>query len=440
MDDKNTEIWKIGYKNMEILTTTYNKRKQIEQLQDEFMKFSWRGFDSFENFGAFIINEKKGSLKFYGTPSFSNEYTKPQFDAAGGQLIGVNTERKSISFTIGVYWISIEHLRYLMDWLNPYTVSFLSFNFDPKYRYNVKLSKISEGTRWVVGKEEDKLMYYTELQLSFEIQGAQCAKGYNSYEWGYDKNNKNKWKLSYDSDNELNVLTISLNKNNDFVPSDLQTPIEVTSMFDIYTKNTSEINSNIFYKISLYAEWGEQSPIMLYEVNLKNLTHTELKYIEDKKGSYIKDGEVYILDSVTRYDLIDGKYVVSETGSYIKNDEEYIIDTRKRYIRTNPLQTISIKYNSEDGLLYLQEGTTDEVLSLLVTSDSGQRIVDSFISNKFFLPGKFDIYDFYTTGDVSLKLSVKKYSENGSTIPEEFFDKMIGGGSIIVCYPRTNLI
>ena len=57
----------------------------------------------FANFGAFIINEKKGSLKFYNGPSFKNNYSKPQFQDGYTNLTGVTFETQTISFTIGIY-------------------------------------------------------------------------------------------------------------------------------------------------------------------------------------------------------------------------------------------------------------------------------------------------------------------------------------------------
>jgi hypothetical protein len=86
-----------------ISNITSQRRQQIKALQDEFTTFSWGGDDAFENFGAFIINDKKGSLKFYNGASFSNEYTSPQFGENGGYLQGVTFKQQTIDFTIGVY-------------------------------------------------------------------------------------------------------------------------------------------------------------------------------------------------------------------------------------------------------------------------------------------------------------------------------------------------
>lgn len=128
-------------------TTTVQKRSLLKSLQDDFTTFSWGGYDAFENFGAFIINDKNGSLKFYNGPGFSNEYVKPQFDTTGGFLQGVTFNKQQISFTIGVYWISIEDYRKMLHWLSPLKTDYLQFGFDKHYRYDVKLAKIADSTR-----------------------------------------------------------------------------------------------------------------------------------------------------------------------------------------------------------------------------------------------------------------------------------------------------
>ena len=88
---------------MTISDKTRERRRQIKNLQDGFMTFSWRGYDAFDNFGAFIVNKKEGQLKFYNGPSFSNEYTQPQFSNGGGELVGVSFNKQKIDFTIAVY-------------------------------------------------------------------------------------------------------------------------------------------------------------------------------------------------------------------------------------------------------------------------------------------------------------------------------------------------
>lgn len=96
---------------------------------DEFCTFSWNGVDAFDTFGAFIIN--KDSLKFYNGPSYSNQYTQPLFTDGEQTITGLKFNVQKISFNIGVYWISEEHYRRLIYWLNPYEIGALVFDFEP---------------------------------------------------------------------------------------------------------------------------------------------------------------------------------------------------------------------------------------------------------------------------------------------------------------------
>jgi hypothetical protein len=103
------------FPGLKITKNTIDKRSQIKNQLDGFMAFSLDGYDSFENFGMFILNDKKGSLKFYNGAPFSNEYTKPQFDSNGGSLQGVSFQKQTIAFSVGVYWFSILQYRAMLN-------------------------------------------------------------------------------------------------------------------------------------------------------------------------------------------------------------------------------------------------------------------------------------------------------------------------------------
>ena len=303
------------YNNLSLSNTTKRKRAQIKSLKDEFMTFSWRGFDAFENFGAFIINEKKGSLKFYNGLYLTNEYTKPQFDSNVGELMGVNFNRRKIDFTIGVYWISIEHYRLLLNWLDPMETSTLSFGFNKKYGYVVKLAKIADSTRHIVGRDENgEAMYYTELKLSFELQGAQCAVGLHPYE--------------FDS-TESGIYFIKTSIS-DFIESDLPTPVEVSFSIAPSTHQHT-INFEVEESIEVKNEETNETKIMktnitLFQANLANLAIEKDKedkiipynitYNSETGILYIKYGNTQekILDLITTTDTGE-RLLISSTSS-----------------------------------------------------------------------------------------------------------------------------
>lgn len=378
------------YHNIYISEKTKQKRQQIKSLQDEFMTFSWGGYDAFENFGAFIINDKNGSLKFYNGPGFSNEYSKPQFDNSGGDLQGVNFNKQTISFTIGVYWINIKQYRLMLNWLNPLEVDYLIFGFNPDYRYNVKLSKLGDSTKWVVGKENGEPMYYTEIPLTFEVQGTPCAKGVNSYEFV-------NWKIA-SRDIKRDARTYI--NSNDFIESDLPTPLDISLSFLLKDGTNQDLNKNYIYHIELNAELhdneiGEETPsdnyesILLFSAEFQNLT---------------------------------------------------IIPAENQYESITPL-SLNIRYNSEVGLLFLTYGNSNEkILSLLNLNDIGEKIINNYTVNKFSLPGKFSYPDF-DTKKLQLKLSVWKYNSAAQfAVDRAFLSEITGKQPSIVCYPRTNIL
>lgn len=161
---------------------------QVSPMLDKYATFRWDN-EEMTLYHTFIINEKNGSLKFYNGPSFSNNYTQSQFESASSKFTGVTFKTQQISFTIAVYAITEELYRKLIYKLHPYTISNLSFGFEPNWRYVCKLSNISDSTRYIVGhytsdSGQTKELYYTELKLTFDIIGDAVAQ--STQELGYN--------------------------------------------------------------------------------------------------------------------------------------------------------------------------------------------------------------------------------------------------------------
>lgn len=375
-----------------ISTITQQRRNQIKALQDEFCTFSWGGEDAFEKFGAFIINEKKGSLKFYNGPDFSNEYTKPQFDNASGNLQGVTFNRQTITFTIGVYWFSIEEYRKLLHWLNPLKISYLTFGFNKNFRYNVKLSKRGDSTRWVIGKEDGEPRYYTELPLTFELQGTPCAKGILPYSFksSTDLNAVSKWNFVKESDSTVTGKSY-LWRNDDFIASDLETPFQIRFRLNLQSdglKLTPEIDNDVSeYTISLFANYKKDK----YEENILLCSFT-LQHL----ALFIQQG-----------------------------------------------YTLYFTYVSETGLVFITTNDTGigSLLSQQTLTDSGEFLVSSLESYKFMLPGSLDHDGFYD-GEISFQLKYKRsIQRNGEWLNGNIHQSCYDNQDIsIECYPRTNII
>lgn len=378
-----------NWNNIILSSRTVRARNQLKWGIDDFASFTWRGIDAFETFGAFIINNKN-SLKFYNGPTFTNEYTKPQFETAAGQLTGVTFQIQKIDFVMGVYWISEQDYRQMIYWLHPYEINTLTFGFEPNYYYQVKLASIENGIRYIVGYEDNIPMYYTEMKVTFELQGAPVAYGNKYFEFEQHTPDGGNWL----NETKNEITTYSKINSADNRNSDLETPliIETTIDFSKIVKDVTVTDTGIDdLQISAFVKYGDQSTsIKLYEVIFKNLNF--------------------------------GNHVDSTSNKF------------------------NITYNSESALLFLQHGDSmRELLSRLTTLTSGDRIVDSLSANQFRIPGNFDDYEF----DLSqLKIEFKvtilnpqfKFEAPESTLWTDLNTLKTYFTVSVYSRPRTNLI
>ena len=365
------------WNNITLSPKTQQERARIKWGIDDFASFSWRGVDAFETFGAFIINNKN-SLKFYNGPTFTNEYTKPQFETAAGQLTGVTFAIQKIDFMIGVYWISEEDYRQMIYWLHPYVIDTLTFGFEPNYYYQVKLAAIDNGNRYIVGNEmvNNKVepRYYTELKLTFEIQGPAVAYYNTEYEW---------------LEPEIQIEDIPANEYRGIQrfdtsgvtlkSSDLETPMIIYTSIDL--SKIPALSNNLLFSAYVYYESHTDEKKKLFEVEFKNLTY----------------------------------FTAEDDTSNILN----------------------VVYDSEKALLFLQHGDSmQELLTRLTTLSSGDRLIDHLTVNQFRIPGVFDDVSF-DINKIYLEYQLKILDPVGQTTTitrTGLFDATIS------CRPRTNLI
>lgn len=225
---------------------------QVSPMLDKYATFSWDD-EEMTNYHAFIINEKKGSLKFYNGPSFSNNYTQPQFESASSRFTGVTFKTQQIAFTIAVYAVTAEQYRRLINKLHPYVISNLSFGFDKDWRYVCKLSNISDSDRYIVGHYNDngdtKELYYTELKLTFDIVGDAVAQ--STAEIGFIPPSSSSTQLS---------SPIILHHN----PNDLTSELDTPFLFTFTVSPRDNLNPELSLSIN--------NTIVLFKMVLQNLT------------------------------------------------------------------------------------------------------------------------------------------------------------------------
>ena len=329
-----------------INNSTSARRAELAKRLDKFCTFSWNGVDAWEQFGCFIINEKN-SLKFYNGPSFSNSYTSPMFTDEAGALTGLKFSTQSISFTIGVYWITEEEYRKFIHWLNPYAVGALAFSFEPYWTYNVKLSGMKDSTRYPIGKDENgKDTYYTEMSLTFEIQGQPCAIRSTPYVWQVTSSTANRINLSLNPQYDGAEGTGN-------VDSDLPTGFEIKMPIHLNVIKSDTLTTSIKRKLM---ELNKTDP----DASLDLI----LKYKVDEKISY----------ELLNLRLFHLSYMIEDD-----NATEFNFD---------------ISYDSVNGLCQLQVGDTTKLLTRIESLSNGERLVKSMKCAQFQFPGVFDQPDF----------------------------------------------
>ena len=187
-----------------------------------------------------------------------------------------------------------------------------------RLRYIAKLSKIDDSTRYILGKDSDgEYRYYTEIKLSFEIQGDACLNYINNYNFAYDSSNQ----------------TFSFNTTEDFIESDLNTPLE----FECKLQPVEEIDDPNF-SIMLTAKIPQK-----IENNTVKTWHS--------------------------YKLFEGVF------------SNLSFDTFGGY-------PLNLRYLSDSGLLLIKTGNgEDQLVTLQSTTASGKHLIERLEVNKFKLPG-----------------------------------------------------
>lgn len=227
---------------------------RVSPLLDNYCRFEWAGHDMWEDFHAFILNESKGSLKFYNGPSYSNNYTSLQFESAKNLFTGVTFKTWTISFKIGVYAVTEKQYRKLIYALSPYEINNLIFAFQPDWRYVVKLSKVEDGTRYVIGKQGNEDLYYTEMSISFDIQGDACAYAVLP---------------TIFQDSSYTTISKNIRKFT------LTSPLEVSDIETPLLLNFSVNGNNGVNHIKCYARWNDDTSTdtNLFDLSLINISN-----------------------------------------------------------------------------------------------------------------------------------------------------------------------
>ena len=361
---------------MSYTTLTQNKRTQLKSQMDDFATFQWRGHDMWEKYGCFIIYESKGILKFYNGPGYSNKYAKPQFSSSTNTLIGVDFKQKTISMKVGMYWFTIEEYQEFLNEIGPYVVNYLTFGYEKNYGYLVKLANIADSPRYIIGtNEKGNYVYYTEMDLNWELLGDNCVRSNLPYEYSYNRS-VGEWNCRLDSRADMTDDSL------------LDTPI----LFELplsFTSETAELELQAVNKNN------PQDCNMLFHINLQNLTYSPNQ--EQKL-------------------LLEEDF--PDVGAWSQFLNSY---------------HMFIRYDSETGLIYIQEGNNDtwHLLNFQTDNNTGQYLLKSAQVNKWKIPGLFSTKSIKST-DWKFKLVVDNIDM--TSFPDEALN------TAITVYARKNIV
>lgn len=160
------------------------------------------GMKGTDDFKGFIVNDGEG-LQFVNSPEFSNEFAQMPY---GKQTFYLGNTQGNRMFTleIALKEVSLQEYRNFLMWLGLDTKGVLSFDYNSKYGYNVKVDSIENGVFEVVIVDCDVRKYNVELVVSFVTTGRAEAR------WIYTEP---VWKGISHVDN----ITIDNDKNLDWI-------------------------------------------------------------------------------------------------------------------------------------------------------------------------------------------------------------------------------
>ncbi len=361
-------------------TRTIAERKKFAGLVDEFATFTWDNIDMFNEFGAFIINDKKGSLKFYNGASFKNEYSKPQFQNGYTNISGISFDTQKISFQVGIYWISIEDYRVLMNFLHPYKVSFLSFSFEKEYGYYCKLADIKDSTRHIIGKEngipsyEEGVIYHLGDKVVYSQQCYTCKVNNSSSTWVAEE-----WESPTSSNNLQYSKIIGSNQSGYRYYTELQLTFEVIGAQ--CAKSTQPAIANLgdwTHTLDLDKHYYDYTEMLVSDLDMPLQIHLNFRVPTSLSSSnlitWAITGEASIKYTFENNNIVTNKVTLFQIE--LKN------------LRQG--DNISLIYDAEQGLIYWKTGEKENIVSLLSTNDSGMRIINGLNAKQFAWPGRLN--------------------------------------------------
>lgn len=336
--------------------------KKAHMNLDNFATFRWRGAESFNDYHTFIVSGRD-ELKFYNGPSFSNEYTTPQFQSSSGNITRIKFNRQTLSFKIGIYWFTAEDYQYILNWLNAYEIDYLTFDFNPDYSYLVKLTGRSDSQRTFLGYDNNSNpVYYTEMTLNWELQGPS----------GLRKNEPKRFNINSISEYSIEGVDKKVNGQNIL----FSTRNVAGTEFNDKTFLRSPLIYTISFSLALSGLPNGSEKLFIKMLGCKTYGESETEQGRSHISILAENGIQYEVDeTIIQEELFN--LVLENLPWYINNSESY-----------NTI-ILTLTYDSEAGLIYYQFGNSPrKLLTLLTTVNEGKNLVETLSIFKYWLSGQ----------------------------------------------------
>lgn len=297
---------------------------------DKFTTFVWRGKNSWEDYNCFITSDKKG-LTWSNYGSIKNDYSSTMF-GVNKTLLGTTVENKSITMNLCLYDVTMAKYEEFLVWLNPQILGRLYIGIEPttdyknNWFYKAKIGSIGDSTVNYLGQDR----YIIELKVVFETQD-----NYVYHEEPVVSNIDGEWELK---------------------------PCNFRSFFNIIVRDAQP--DTYIIKTSLKEVKTINTKTTTTEKTITTTTKAPVEGSPTEEPVITESEPTLIGDPITTTDTIT-----------TKKDEE-IVNIRLT-------QGTAFEYSSAEGLLYKTD--TGEPLSLL-TSNAGQRVLESMLVVKKFIP------------------------------------------------------
>lgn len=276
-------------------------------FRDEYTNFTFNGTTS-EQMKVWITNSR--DIQFRLTPEFTDTFVSPAFSNSQ-VLTGTNITKSTFSLKCIAIDVTMHEWRAIQQWLSPYAVGRLEFDFNLDTYYNAKISKSITGTTFVRGAANHVLgdVYIVEFSIEFTTVDDFAALGVvnvgvigKSFGLTIDYLN-----TSDNSDDDYNYTIETVSNNKFFMPmvvnmkkDNISKPEDVEDITNISNKtvklkwngNTGDI-SDIAYIITpngfknngyYFAEYNiaiKDKKIMLYKSSDGNSRELPLQALAD---------------------------------------------------------------------------------------------------------------------------------------------------------------